>query len=78
MKRTQVSGYSYIVDYRIPKNETTLTEGEITFEITGYTDFAGNAGAIITKATIVPIPPRSIDIIPLSIEPKLPTMVTLL
>lgn len=51
MKRTQVSGYSYIVDYRIPKNETTLTEGEITFEITGYTDFAGNAGAIITKAT---------------------------
>lgn len=51
MRRTQVSGYSYIADYKIPLNESALAEGELTFKITGYTDFTGNIGEPISIAT---------------------------
>lgn len=49
--RSQGAGYEYIAEYKIPSDEQTLTEGELTFEISGYRDLTGNEGAPLTIAT---------------------------
>ena len=41
--------YEYIAQYTIPEDEAELTEGEITFEISGFTDLAGNTNAVINN-----------------------------
>lgn len=46
--RSQGAGYEYIAEYTIPEN-TTLKTGDLEFEITGYTDKAGNTAEPITK-----------------------------
>ena len=44
--------FEYIVEFRIPENETSMPEGEVQFAISGYQDIAGNkATEPLTKAT---------------------------
>lgn len=49
-QRSQGAGYEYIAEYKIPKDEANLAEGELTFSISGYKDAAGNMGEPITAA----------------------------
>lgn len=42
--------YEYIAQYKIPEDESELAEGPITFEISGYSDLAGNTNSPITTA----------------------------
>ena len=51
MRSADLSGWEYIVDYKIPENESNLTEGELTFKISGYEDKAGNTNDAVISAT---------------------------
>lgn len=48
--RSQGSGYEYIAEYTIPET-STMQNGNLEFEIFGYTDKAGNGGETLTKGT---------------------------
>lgn len=51
MRSQDLSGWEYIAEYKIPENESNLTEGELTFKITGFVDKAGNTNDDITEGT---------------------------
>ncbi len=42
----------YTADIKIDENESILAEGELTFTITGYKDYAGNEGDVVTENSV--------------------------